>query len=73
MHSQPEKIVKTWIFVNNHLTLKDHIGPIVRAFDDIYLYDSVYNGGLQTFSSVFIKKRRSLYSKRGFLRFKENF
>jgi len=25
----------------------DHVGLIVRAFDDIYLYDSVYNGGVQ--------------------------
>ena len=22
----------------------DHVGIAVRAFDDIYLYDSVYNG-----------------------------
>ena len=27
--------------------MKDHVGLIVRAFDDIYLYDSVYNGGVQ--------------------------
>jgi len=25
----------------------DHVGIAVRAFDDIYLYDSVYNGGVQ--------------------------
>lgn len=25
----------------------DHVGLTVRAFDDVYLYDSVYNGGVQ--------------------------